>query len=85
MSEPFIGEIRIFAENFVPQGWFPCNGQSLPISKYMPLFAVIGTKYGSNGRKNFSLPDLRGCAPMGHGQCPGLTNQTIGKSGEQMR
>lgn len=81
MVEPFIGEIRIFAGTFAPEGWLFCNGQSLPISKYTPLFAIIGAKYGGDGRKNFLLPDLRGRVPIGRGQGPGLTNQTIGKSG----
>lgn len=77
MEVPFIGEIRIFAGTFAPEGWLFCNGQSLSISEYTSFFAVIGAKYGGEGREKFSLPDLRGRAPMG---CPGLTNQTIGKS-----
>ncbi|MEC9254435.1 MAG: tail fiber protein, partial [Pseudomonadota bacterium] len=31
MSEPFIGEIRIFGCNFAPRGWAFCQGQLLPI------------------------------------------------------
>ncbi|MCU1260255.1 MAG: Phage Tail Collar Domain, partial [Bryobacterales bacterium] len=27
MAEPFLGEIRMFAGNFAPQGWAMCNGQ----------------------------------------------------------
>lgn len=81
MSEPFIGEIRIIAENFAPQGWFFCNGDKVSINQYTPLYAVIGTLYGGDGRTNFALPDLRGCAPICQGQGPGLTNQTIGEFG----
>ena len=33
MSEPFLGEIRMFGFGFAPQGWAPCNGQLLPISQ----------------------------------------------------
>ncbi|MCP4152444.1 MAG: phage tail protein, partial [bacterium] len=31
MSEPFLGEIRMFGFNFPPRGWSLCNGQLLPI------------------------------------------------------
>ena len=33
MSEPFVGEIRMFGFGFAPQGWALCNGQLLPISQ----------------------------------------------------
>lgn len=81
MSDPFIGEISIIAESFAPQGWLFCNGQQLPIPQYQELYAVIGTLYGGDGRATFALPDLRGRAPMGQGQGPGLTNRAIGKTG----
>ena len=33
MPEPYIGEIRMFAGNFAPNGWMFCEGQTLPISE----------------------------------------------------
>lgn len=81
MSEPFIGEIGIIAENFEPQGWFFCNGQTLPITGYTVLYAVIGTVYGGDGRTTFNLPDLRGRAPICQGQGTGLTQRPIGIAG----
>ena len=30
MSEPFLGEIRIFGFQFAPKGWAFCQGQLLP-------------------------------------------------------
>ncbi|HEX8169723.1 MAG TPA: tail fiber protein [Thermoanaerobaculia bacterium] len=60
MSEPFMGEIRIMAFNFAPQGWAMCNGQLLPINQNQALFALLGTKFGGNGQTNFALPDFRG-------------------------
>ena len=33
MSDPFVGEIRMFGGNFAPAGWMFCEGQLLPISE----------------------------------------------------
>lgn len=79
--DPFIGEIRIFAGNFAPQGWFLCQGQLLPISQYQALFAIIGTFYGGNGTNNFQLPNLQGRMPVGWGQGQGLPLYNIGQAG----
>lgn len=81
MSEPFIGEIRMFAGNFAPRGWAFCDGQSLSIAQYSALFSLLGTIYGGDGRTDFRLPDLRGRAPIHQGQGPGLTNRLIGSRG----
>jgi microcystin-dependent protein len=84
MSEPFIGEIRMFGFNFAPRGWALCNGQLLAISQNTALFSLIGTIYGGDGRTTFGLPDLRSRVPMHFGQGPGLSNQPIGaKSGTE--
>lgn len=80
MSDPFIGNIRIFAGNFAPRGHAFCAGQLLPISQYDALFALIGTIYGGDGQTTFALPDLRGRAPMHFGQGPGLPNYVIGQA-----
>lgn len=64
MSQPFIGEIRMFGGNFAPVNWAFCDGQLLPISQYDTLFALIGTTYGGDGQTTFALPDLRGRVPV---------------------
>jgi microcystin-dependent protein len=64
MSDPYIGEIRMFGGNFAIQGWMLCNGQLLPISQFDALFALIGTTYGGDGQTTFALPDLRGRVPI---------------------
>ncbi len=64
MSNPFIGEIRMFGGNFAPAGWAFCEGALQPISENDALFTLIGTTYGGNGQTTFALPDLRGRAPM---------------------
>jgi microcystin-dependent protein len=67
MSNPFFGEIRMFAGNFAPAGWMFCNGQLLPISENETLFQLIGTTYGGDGESTFALPDLRGRIPLHQG------------------
>jgi microcystin-dependent protein len=59
MSEPFLGEIRIFGLNFEPRGWAACDGRLLPINQYQALFAILGTTYGGDGRTTFALPKLQ--------------------------
>ena len=78
-AEPFIGQISIYAFNFAPRGWMPCDGRLLPIAQYQALFALIGTTYGGDGRTTFALPDLRGRIVVGAGNGPGLTPRTIGE------
>jgi microcystin-dependent protein len=81
MSEPFIGEIRLFGFPRVPTGWLACDGQLLAISQYDTLYAVIGTIYGGDGVQSFKLPDLRGRVPIGQGQGPGLPSYQLGQPG----
>jgi microcystin-dependent protein len=64
MAEPFLSEIRLMSFVFAPKGWALCNGQLLPINQNQPLFSLLGTTFGGDGRVNFALPDLRGRAPI---------------------
>jgi microcystin-dependent protein len=85
MSDPFIGEIRLFGFPRIPNGWLACAGQSLPISQYDTLYAVIGTTYGGDGVQTFNAPDLRGRAPIGQGAGPSLPTYTLGQiAGEEL-
>lgn len=84
MSEPFVGEIRMFAGNFAPRGWAFCDGQLLAVSQNDALFSLLGTIYGGDGRTTFGLPDLRGRIPIHAGTGPGLSPRRLGaKSGEE--
>src|SRR5262247_378987 len=84
MADPFVAEIRIFPFNFAPKGWAWCDGQLLPLSQNTALFALLGTTYGGDGKSNFALPNLQGCAPMQAGQGPGLSLRDLGETaGEQ--
>ena len=81
MSEPFVGEIRMFAGNFAPRGWAFCDGQLLAVSQNDALFSLLGTIYGGDGRTTFGLPDLRGRIPLHQGQGPGLSSRRLGSKG----
>lgn len=67
MSEPFLGEIRLFSFDFCPRGWAACDGQLLPINQNQALFSLLGTQYGGDGQTNFALPDLQGRASVHRG------------------
>ncbi|MGO0063381.1 phage tail protein [Brevibacillus fluminis] len=81
MSDQFVGEIRIFAGNYAPDGWALCDGQLVSIAQNPALFAVLGTTYGGDGKTSFALPNLIGRAPMHHGQGQGLSDRTQGEQG----
>jgi microcystin-dependent protein len=72
MSEPFVGQVIAVGFNFAPVGWALCDGSLVPISQYAALFQLLGTTFGGDGQTTFGLPDLRGRAPLGAGQGPGL-------------
>jgi microcystin-dependent protein len=80
MSNPFVGEIRLFAGNFAPQGWAFCDGQLLSIAQSEVLFNLIGTTYGGDGQTTFALPDLRGRVPVHQGN-NGQSSYIIGQEG----
>ena len=80
MSEPYLGEIRLFAGNFAPRYNALCNGQTMSIAQNSALFSLLGTYYGGNGTTTFNLPNLQGRLPLGQGQAPGLSNYTIGET-----
>jgi len=78
MSQPFVGEIRMFGGNFAPAGWAFCSGQTMPISENEVLFQLIGTTYGGDGQETFQLPNLQSRFPMhqGNGFIQGQTGGT---------
>lgn len=80
MSDPFVGEIRMFGGNFPPQGWLFCQGQTLAISDYGTLFALIGTTYGGDGQTTFNLPNLASRVPVHAGTLSG-TSYPLGATG----
>jgi microcystin-dependent protein len=89
------GMIIEFAGSIAPSGWLLCNGSSLLVANYQPLWNVIGYTYGGAGA-SFNLPNLMtsgstvvGRDNMGGAPRNGFTNtnlsgvpgQTIGTLG----
>jgi microcystin-dependent protein len=64
VSNPFLGEVRLFGFGFAPKGWAICNGALLGIAQNAALFSLLGTQYGGNGTTNFGLPNLQGRVPI---------------------
>jgi microcystin-dependent protein len=79
MAQPYVGEIRMFAGNFPPNGWMFCEGQTLPIAENEVLFQLIGTTYGGDGEETFNLPNLASRVPMHMGTGPDGTTYQIGE------
>jgi microcystin-dependent protein len=75
----YIGQVMTVAFSFCPQGWLDANGQTVPISSYQALYALLGVTYGGDGRTNFQLPDLQGRVAMGQGTGPSLPPATQGQ------
>ena len=81
MADCYVGEIRMFAGTYAPDGWQMCDGQLLPISEYQVLFTLIGTTYGGDGQTTFGLPDLRGRVPVSMGVSKTGINYPLGQAG----
>lgn len=81
MSEPFMGEIKMFGGNFAPRNYALCNGQLISIAQNTALFSILGTAFGGNGTTTFGLPDLRSRVPLHWGQGLGLSSYAIGQAG----
>jgi microcystin-dependent protein len=62
--DPYTGEIRLFAGNYVPEDWLACNGQALSINNYQTLYSLIGTTYGGSGG-TFNVPNLQVALAVG--------------------
>lgn len=68
-ADRYVGEVVMFAGNFSPNGWLPCEGQELVASENKVAFSVLGTTY--RGTKSiFHVPDMRGrvLVHAGHGR-----------------
>lgn len=75
----YVGEIRLFAGNFAPNGWMFCEGQTMPIAENEVLFQLIGTTYGGDGQETFNLPNLASRVPIHMGTSPSGTTYQLGE------
>jgi len=80
-ADCFLGEVRLFAGSTAPAGWALAQGQLMPISQNTALFAILGTRYGGDGKVTFGLPDLRGRVALGAGQAEPRSDRQLGDVG----
>lgn len=57
-TEPYIGQVILFANNFCPRNWLEAKGQILPIANNNALYSLLGSRFGGDGRRTFALPKL---------------------------
>lgn len=58
-SQWTVGDIKMSGSNDGESGWLLCSGQQVSRTTYAPLFAKIGTAYGSgDGVTTFNVPNL---------------------------
>ncbi|WP_457131545.1 phage tail protein [Mucilaginibacter sp. UYNi724] len=78
-----MGEIKMFAGTFAPNGWYFCDGALLSIAQNSALFSLLGITYGGDGQSTFQLPDLRGRTPIhcGNGAGRGVSPYQLGQIG----
>lgn len=58
MTDPIYGQIGLFAGSWVPKGWAACDGRQARLQDNLPLFSLIGTTFGGDGRTTFALPKM---------------------------
>lgn len=80
MSEPFLGEIQLYAFQFAPVNWAFCAGQIMSIQQNSALFSLLGTTYGGDGRATYGLPNFQSSAACAQGAGPGLTPRIMGET-----
>lgn len=54
----YLGEILYIAGSFCPKGTWLADGSLRSIMQNQALYALLGPKYGGDGRTNFALPNL---------------------------
>lgn len=78
MSDPFLGEVRMFGFAFAPYQWATCNGATISIQQFTALFSLIGTNFGGDGVRTFQLPNLAARMLCSTGMGPGLSQRDMG-------
>ena len=89
-----VGEVKLWTDPNVPEGWLLCDGSEVSRETYATLFSVIGITWGEgDASTTFTLPDFRGRSPvgagvgtyyeagMGHAVDDPLVNKTLGEMG----
>ncbi|MGN7399440.1 tail fiber protein [Cytobacillus praedii] len=64
-SNVYIGEIRLFKKEDMKDinGWLRCDGAELKIAEYIPLFSLIGDRFGGRNGQFMNIPNLIDAEP----------------------
>ena len=76
---PEPGTLAMFGGNYAPDGWAFCDGSTLAVAQWVPLYEAIGTAFGGRPDVDFLLPNLNGAAPVGAGQGLGRAPVALGQ------
>jgi microcystin-dependent protein len=82
--DAFVGELRLFAGNYVPKGWLACRGGELDREQYEELADEIGDSFGRSPDGGIELPDLRGRALLGKKTPSGQGGRPVGTTGKAL-
>lgn len=58
VDSPQMGTIRLFFEDPNKPGWLECDGRELKVKEYGPIFGLIGSKFGGDGKETFALAKM---------------------------
>jgi microcystin-dependent protein len=61
--DPYIGMIILSGFDYNTQEYHLCDGTIMQVVQNQALFALIGNKYGGDGRTTFALPNMKGMEP----------------------
>jgi hypothetical protein len=79
-DHPYLGSLQRVAFSWCPRDSLPADGRLLPIPQNDALYALLGAKFGGDGRVNFALPrlasDLRYCV-VTQGIFPGRPDPVV--------
>lgn len=84
MADCMTGEIQIFAFNYAPYEWAPCNGQLIPIQQNTALYSLLGINFGGTANQTFGLPNLQSRVAIGQGVLQNTNvpaTYTVGQTG----
>jgi microcystin-dependent protein len=65
MGDIYLGSLMLVPYTFDPLGFVSCDGRMLYVTQNTALFALLGNRFGGDGKTTFALPDLRGRIPVG--------------------
>ena len=71
-----VGGLMDFPSTTIPDGFVLCDGRALSRTTHAGLFAVIGTRFGSDGAGTFKVPDFRRRQAVGRSSGAGVGTQT---------